>query len=130
MFKFNHTAAFVQNVFVEEDHTYVRQEARKRDGSHLEQKRNLALISHKDKQVAQQREKVQQKVQQKTQEESRLAGIRRLENEMDVTTDMTNTELKDQLLASSLIRVTFILSSAKPHITRKKISGVSLRLGS
>jgi hypothetical protein len=97
MFKFNHTAAFVQNVFIEEDHTYVRQEARKRDGSHLEQKRNLALISHKDKQVAQRREKVQQKVQQKTQEESRLAGIRRLENEMDVTTDMTNTELKDQL---------------------------------
>jgi len=97
MFKFNNTAVFVQDIFVEEDHAYVWQEVRKRDGGHLEQKYKLALIAYKDKQVVQRWEKVWQKVQQKSQEQLRLAEIKRVENEMDVTIDITNTKLKDQL---------------------------------
>jgi hypothetical protein len=97
MFKFNHTTAFVKHLFVNEDHVFVRQEARKRDGGNLERKWKNAVAESKDKQVAEKRDKAFQKAQRMTQEKARLAGIECLEDVEQVTVDMTITQLKDQL---------------------------------
>ena len=51
MFKFNNTAAFVQHVFVAEDHAFVRQEACKRDGGHLERDCKDAIVAYRQNQV-------------------------------------------------------------------------------
>jgi hypothetical protein len=97
MFKFNDTAVFVHAVFNEEDHMYVRQMARNMDSSHLEAQRKAALISFKDKQMMERREKAAQKAQQKNEEEIRLAKIKHVESVEEVTTSMTAAQLKDNL---------------------------------
>lgn len=97
MFKFNDTKAFAQHVFVAEDHTYVRQEARKRDCSHLERDRKAAIIASKTEQIVERQEKAAVKEQQKAEEEARLKMIKPIENVEDVTVDMTVAKLRDQL---------------------------------
>jgi hypothetical protein len=97
MFKFNGTAAFVHHVFVAEDHAYARQEARKKDSSHLERERKIALAESKDKHVAENKAKAALKAQQTAEKEARLAGINQIEAAEDVTINMTVAQLKDQL---------------------------------
>jgi len=97
MFKFNETATFVQDVFVAEDYAYVRKEARKRDGAHLERERKAALVAYKDMQIAKQRAKMAQRTEQRNMEEARLANVQQLEEINDVDINMTVAQLKDQL---------------------------------
>ena len=97
MFKFNETAKFVQDVFVAEDYAYVRKEARKRDGAHLEKEQKAALVAYKDMQIAKQRAKMAQRTEQRNMEEARLANVQQLEEINDVDINMTVAQLKDQL---------------------------------
>jgi hypothetical protein len=98
MFRFNNTAAFVQNVFSTEDYAFVHKEARKVNRSDLERRQKAAIVAYKDKQIKEKREKIMQKTLQKRQEEDRLAAIKRVERLEDVTVDsMTVQQLKDQL---------------------------------
>jgi hypothetical protein len=70
MFKFNGTPNFVHHVFLPEDHAYVRQQARMRDGSHLERERKTELIVHRDKEIDERREKTARKARQKNHEQT------------------------------------------------------------
>ena len=97
MFKYNDTAAFVHHLFVSEDFAYVRKEARKRDNSHLEKQHKAAIIAYKEKQISERREKAALKEQKENDEKIRLASIKLLEEEDDVTDAMVNTQLQDQL---------------------------------
>jgi hypothetical protein len=97
MFKFNDTPNFVHHVFLPEDHAYVRQQARMRDGSHLERERKTGLIAYRDKEIDERREKTARKAQQKNHEQTRLAALTRMEDLDKVTIDMSVVELKDQL---------------------------------
>ena len=63
MFKFNNTAAFVEHIFVTEDHAFVCQEAHKRDRGHLEREHKAAIVAFKEKQIAERRKKMIQKEQ-------------------------------------------------------------------
>jgi len=97
MFKSNDTAAFVQKVFVKSDHAYVREEARKQDSSHLEKAHQAAIIAAKNKKVADQRQKIAEKAQKMHDKQARLAAIQRVDAVEDVTLNMTNDQLRDQL---------------------------------
>ena len=93
----NQYALFVHNFFVAEDYAYVREEACKKDGSHLERERKAAVVAYRDKQVAEKREKAALKAQKKTEEDARLAGVKQVEVAEDITIDMTAAQLRDQL---------------------------------
>jgi hypothetical protein len=97
MFKVNNTAAFVNDVFVEEDHVFVWKEGCTRDGSHLERDQKRAIVAYKDKLVTKTREKLAQRKELKTQKQTRLASIKQIEDVDEVTIDMTAAQLKDQL---------------------------------
>lgn len=97
MFKFNDTASFVRHVFVAEDHAYARQEARKKDSSHLERDWKIALAEAKDKQVADNKAKAALKAQQRDEKEARLAAIKQIEVAEEVNIGMTVAQLQDQL---------------------------------
>jgi hypothetical protein len=99
MFKFNRTGVFAHHIFVSEDHAYIRQEARRRDNSHLEKARKAAIMASKEKQVTEKRVKVAMRDQKRAQEEARLMGIELITELEYVTTDMTVAQLRDQLEA-------------------------------
>ena len=97
MFKSNDTAAFAHHMLKTEDHAYVYTEARKRDSSHLEEKRKAAIVAFKHQQVVGKRSKQAHKAQEKSEKEARLAEIQRIEAVEDVSIKMTNDQLRDQL---------------------------------
>ena len=97
MFKSNDTAAFVQKMFVKEDHVYVHEEACKRDSGHLEQARQAAIIAFRNKKVADQRQKMAEKAEKQHTTQARLAAVQRVDAVEDVTINMTNDQLRDQL---------------------------------
>ena len=96
-FKSNDTAAFVQKMFVKEDHVYVHEEARKRDSGHLEQARQAAIIAFRNKKVTDQRQKMAEKAEKQHTTQARLAAVQRVDTVEDVTINMTNDQLRDQL---------------------------------
>jgi cation transport regulator ChaB len=132
MFKSNDTAIFVQQMFLKEDHVYVHEEARKRDSSHLEQACKAAITAFKNKQVADRRQKMAEKAQKIHATQERLAVVQRMDAVEDVTLNMTNAQLKDQLeiyrplidgipLKSHLKTKADMIAALKEAITRYKV---------
>jgi hypothetical protein len=97
MFKSNETATFVQQMFVEGDHVYVHEQARKRDSHHLEKAHKAAIIAFKSKQIADRKQKMADKAQKIHDTQARLAAVQRVDAIEDVTLNMTIAQLKDQL---------------------------------
>jgi hypothetical protein len=56
-FSYNNTQQFMDNEFIAEDHTFIIQEARRQDESHLEQQRLTEIWEHDERVVAARRQK-------------------------------------------------------------------------
>jgi dsDNA-binding SOS-regulon protein len=75
----------------------VHEEACKRDSSHLEQACHAAIAAFKNKKVTDLWQKMAEKAEKLHTTQARLAAICRVDSVEDVTINMTNDQLKDQL---------------------------------
>ncbi|KAJ6449258.1 hypothetical protein C8R45DRAFT_849842 [Mycena sanguinolenta] len=97
MFRRNETQSFMdQEMNTDEDHQFLRQEARRIDESGVEKARRTDLNAHKQQVVDERREKDAEKAEKARQETSRLTAIGIVLDRQHIK-KMTDPKLKDQL---------------------------------